>query len=314
MRAGSAVIGCAAPPGGPPRRPRGVRGARTAGVLGGSAPLLVIGLAVSMHLGSAIATGLFERIGQVGALWLRCALAAVLLVALTGSRALRLPRSQRRGVLALGAVLAGMNVCFFEAIARIPLGVASTIEFTGPLLVALAGSRRRADVAWALLAGAGVVLLGSPGAGVDPLGAALAFGSAAFWAAYIVLAKRSVTGAEPLPVLTWTLIVAAALLAAPAGATAGAALWDGRVLAVALAVAALASAVPYLLELLALRIVSAATFSVLLSLEPAIAAVIGLLVLGQALGAVEVAAIGCVVVASAAAARAAIRGPGGDGR
>jgi inner membrane transporter RhtA len=198
-----------------------------------------------------------------------------------------------------------MNACFFEAIARVPLGVASTIEFTGPLLVALAGLRRRSDVAWALLAGLGVVLLGSPGAGVAPLGAAFAFGSAACWAAYIVLAKRLVGGAEPLPVLTATLAVASVVLAGPALATAGGALADGRVLATGLAVAALASAIPYLLELLALRLVSAATFSILLSLEPAIAALIGLVALGQALGAIEVAAVGCVVVASAGAARTA---------
>jgi inner membrane transporter RhtA len=133
----------------------------------------------------------------------------------------------------------------------------------------------------------------------------LAFGSAACWATYILLAKRLVSGAEPLPVLTLTLAVAAVVLTGPALATAGPSLWDGRVLAIGLAVAALASAIPYLLELLALRLVSAATFSILLSLEPAIAALIGLLVLGQALGAVEVAAMGCVVVASAAAARAA---------
>ena len=299
-----------AAPGGPlpPRGPARSRGARAAALAGGSAPLLIIGLAVSMHLGSAIATGLFDRVGPVGALWLRCALAAVLLVAVTGRRALRLERAHWRPVAVLGAVLAAMNVCFFEAIARIPLGVASTIEFTGPLAVAIAGSRRRADVAWALLAGLGVVLLGSPSAGVETTGALLAFGSAACWAAYIVLAKRLMGGAEPLPVLTGTLAVAAVLLTAPATATAGPALWDGRVLAVALAVAALASAIPYLLEFLALRLVSAATFSVLLSLEPAIAALIGLLVLGQMLDALEVAAIGCVVVASAAAARAAARG------
>jgi inner membrane transporter RhtA len=291
----------APPPGGPFRR----GGARAAAVAGGSAPLLVIALAVSMHLGSAIATGLFDEVGPVGALWLRCALAALLLLAVGGRRSLALPRERIGGVAALGAVLAAMNVCFFEAIARIPLGIASTIEFTGPLLVALAGSRRRADVACALLAGLGVALLGSPGADIDPVGAAFVFGSAACWGAYIVLAKRLVGGAEPLPVLTGTLAVAAVLLTVPAGAVAGTALGDGPVLLVALAVAALASAIPYLLELVALRLVSAATFSVLLSLEPAIAAMIGLLVLGQALGTLEVAAIGCVVIASATAARSA---------
>jgi inner membrane transporter RhtA len=304
----AAAVELAAPGGGgPPRRtPPGTLRVRAAAVAGGSAPLLVVALAVSMHLGSAIATGLFDEVGPLGVLWLRCALAALLLVAIFRRRALALPRASRTGVLALGLVLAAMNACFFEAIARIPLGVASTIEFIGPLLVAVAGSRRRLDLGCALLAGAGVALLGSPSADIDAVGALLAFGSAVCWATYIVLAKRMVGGAEPLPVLTFTLIVAAVVLTAPAlSAPDAASLWDGSVLAIGLAVAALASAIPYLLELLALRRVSAATFSILLSLEPAIAALIGLAVLGQALGPAEVVAIGCVVVASAAAARAA---------
>jgi inner membrane transporter RhtA len=298
------IVGIAAP-GGPRRTPPARLRTRAAALAGGSAPLLVVALAVSMHLGSAIATVLFGQVGPLGVLWLRCALAALLLVAIFRRRALALPRPSRTGVLALGVVLAAMNACFFEAIARIPLGVASTIEFTGPLLVAVAGSRRPRDVAFAALAGVGVALLGSPSAHVDTLGAVLAFGSAACWATYILLAKRLIGGAEPLPVLTYTLAVAAVVLTAPALATAGPSLWDGGVLATGLAVAALASAIPYLLELLALRLVSAATFSILLSLEPAIAAAVGLLVLGQALGAVEIAAMGCVVIASAAAARAA---------
>jgi inner membrane transporter RhtA len=297
--------------GGAPRRTPGRLRTRAATLAGGSAPLLVVALAVSMHLGSAIATGLFDEVGPLGVLWLRCALAALLLVAVFRRRALALPRASRTGVIALGVVLAAMNACFFEAIARVPLGVASTIEFVGPLLVAVAGSRRGIDLACALLAGTGVALLGTPSADIDALGALFAFGSAACWAAYIVLAKRLVGGAEPLPVLTFTLAVAALVLAGPALATAGPELADPSVVGTAFAVAALASAIPYLLELLALRLVSAATFSILLSLEPAIAALIGLVVLGQALGAVEIAAMGCVVVASAAAARAT--GPSGGG-
>src|SRR4051812_15616843 len=185
------------------RTPGGVR-TRAAALAGGSAPLLVVALAVSMHLGSAIATGLFGRVDPVGVLWLRCALAALLLVAIFRRRALALPRSSRLGVLALGVVLAAMNACFFEAIARVPLGVASTIEFTGPLLVAVAGSRRPRDVAFAALADVGVALLGSPSAHVDTLGAVLAFSSAACWATYILLAKRLIGGGGPPPGLAYT--------------------------------------------------------------------------------------------------------------
>jgi inner membrane transporter RhtA len=195
MSALPAILDVAAP-GGPRRPPPGWVRARAAAFAGGSAPLLVVGLAISMHLGSAIATGLFGRVGPVGVLWLRCLLAALLLAAIFRGRALALPRASLRGVLALGVVLAAMNACFFEAIARVPLGVASTIEFTGPLLVAVVGSRRPRDVGFALLAGLGVALLGSPSAHVDTLGAVLAFGSAACWATYIVLAKRLVGGAD----------------------------------------------------------------------------------------------------------------------
>src|SRR4051812_41306738 len=173
-----------------------------------------------MHVGSALATGLFGQVGPLGVLWLRCALAALLLAAIFGRRALALPRSSRVGVGVLGVVLAAMNACFFEAIARVPLGVASTIEFTGPLLVAVAGSRRPRDVGCALLAGAGVALLGSPSAGVDPLGAALAVGSAAGWGADILLAQRLGTGAEPLPVFTRALARGGRRLTPPAPAAA----------------------------------------------------------------------------------------------
>src|SRR4051794_40722403 len=215
-----------------------------------------------MHLGSAIAAGLFGRVAPVGVLWLRCALAALLLAAIFRRRALALPRASRPGVLALGVVLAAMNACFFEAIARVPLGVASTIEFTGPLLVAVAGSRRRRDLAVALLAGTGVALLGSPSAHVDTLGALFALGSAACWATYILLAKRLVAGAGPLPVLTFTLAVAAVVLTGPALATAGPSLWGGGVRPPRGAGAAPPAGFPLLLQQLAPRLVSAPAFRI----------------------------------------------------
>jgi inner membrane transporter RhtA len=274
--------------------------------MGGSAPLLVVGVAVSIHTGLAIATTVFDSAGPLGTLWLRTLFAAVLL-GLVARRSLGEVRARWRGIVVLGVVLAAMNLCFFEAIARMPLGLAATIEFLGPLSVAVAGIRRRLDVVWPLLAGVGVALLGSPSVDIPLAGGLFAFASAACWAAYIVLAKRVVTDTAPLPALVLAMTASAVVLTPGALATAPPSMWSWSVIATALAVAVLASAVPYLLELVALRLVTAATFGVLLSLEPAVAAMVGLVVLGQALGSLEVAAIGCVVAASAGAARAAAR-------
>jgi inner membrane transporter RhtA len=281
---------------------RGASGAaRAVWRSGGSAPLLLVAVAISTQAGSAIATRLFASAGVVGTLWLRVSMATVLL-ALLGRGSLRPPPpGSRLTLLGLGAVLTAMNVCFFESIARIPLGVAATIDFVGPLLVALVGSRGRLEAGCALLAGTGVLLLGDPGAHVDGVGMLLALGSGCCWAAYILLAKRAVSRAEPLTVLVSALVVSAALLTPWALTTSGHTRWQGSVLATALAVAVLATALPYVLELLALRRVRAATFGVLLSLEPAVAALVGLLILGQRLGALELVALACVVIASAAA-------------
>ena len=245
--------------------------------------------------------------GPLGFVWLRVGLAALLLLALN-ARALRTAGTRPlRWVIAGGAAVAFMNACFYQAIDRIPLGLATTVEFLGPLAVAVLGSRRALDFLWIALAGAGVALLGSPGVELDPVGLAFAFGAAVGWAAYILLAKRML---EDWPLgtgLSLTLLVAAVLLAPFGLAAGGSDLLDPAVLAVGLAVAVLGSVLPFALELAALRQLTPATFGILLSLEPAVAAFAGALVLSQVPNTVEALAIVLVIAASAGASLGARR-------
>lgn len=276
-------------------------------VLDAPAPLLVVGAAFSVQFGAALATTAFDEVGPLGFVWLRVGLAALILLALN-ARVLRGagPRPLR-WVIAAGAAVAFMNACFYQAIDRIPLGLATTVEFLGPLAVAVIGSRRALDFVWIALAGGGVALLGSPGVELDPVGLAFAFGAAAGWAAYILVAKRML---EDWPVgtgLSVTLLVAAIMLAPLGLAAGGGELLDARVLGVGLAVAVLGSVLPFALELAALRQLSAATFGILLSLEPAVAAFAGAVVLAQVPSAIEAVAIVLVIAASAGASLGARR-------
>jgi inner membrane transporter RhtA len=208
---------------------------------------------------------------------------------------------------AAGVSVAVMNACFYQAIDRIPLGLATTVEFLGPLAVAVLGSRRALDFLWIGLAGAGIALLGSPSVELDPVGLAFAFGAAASWAAYIVLAKRMLDDWPVGSGLSLTLLVAALLLAPFGLAADGGNLLDWSVLGIGLAVAVLGSVLPFTLELAALRQLSAATFGILLSLEPAVAALAGAVVLSQVPSPVEAVAIVLVVAASAGASWGARR-------
>jgi inner membrane transporter RhtA len=193
-----------------------------------------------------------------------------------------------------------MNLCFYEAIDRIPLGIAVTIEFVGPLAVALAGSRSRLDVLWALLAAAGVALLGGFGAS-DTVGVLLALVAGGFWAAYILLNARIGQTFEGGDGLAIAMAIAIVPLIPFGIVDAGARLFDPEFLAVGFGVAMLSSVVPYSLELEALRRMRPAVFGVLMSVEPAMAALAGLVVIGQGLSVVDVAAIALVVTASAGA-------------
>jgi inner membrane transporter RhtA len=214
-------------------------------------------------------------------------------------------------VLAFGACLAGMNWAFYEAIDRIPLGIAVTLEFLGPLAVAVAGSRRALDLVWVLLAGAGVFLLSGAGGrtgGLDGVGVACALTAGTLWGAYILVSARTGRAFAGTSGLALAMPVAA-LITAPAGiAQAGTALLHPGLLASAVVVALASSVIPYSLELEALRRLPARVFGVLMSLEPAAGAQAGLLVLGQALAGREWVAIALVVVAGAGAAAASLDG------
>jgi inner membrane transporter RhtA len=268
---------------------------------------LVLGAVFSVQAGGALATTLFDDVGPVGAVFLRSLFGAVVLAAIWRPRiGAASPTSLRLAAL-FGLSLAGMNLCFYLALDRLPLGIAVTFEFTGPLAVALAGSRRALDVLWAALAALGILLLsgGFGDSGVDALGVVFALAAGAFWAIYILLGARvgrTFPGGTGLAI---AMVVSALLLLVPGVAAAGTAALALGVLATGAGVGLLSSVIPYSLELEALRRLPTGVFGVLMSLEPAVAALIGFLALDQGLAAVEIAAIGCVVVASAGALRAA---------
>ena len=206
-----------------------------------------------------------------------------------------------------------MNYAFYEALDRLPLGVAVTLEFVGPLGVAVSGSRRALDLLWVALAAAGILLLADGGGGdTDALGVVLALTAGAFWAAYILIAARVGQALPGGAGLTLAMVIASAMLIPVGVADAGGALFEPEVLAIGAGVAMLSSAIPYSLELEALRRLPAHVFGVLMSLEPAMAALAGLVVLGEVLGAREIVAIGLVVAASAGAARSAVTPPSHD--
>lgn len=267
--------------------------------------VLVLGAVASVQVGASLAKTLFDDVGPGGTVLLRILLAAVILVVLWRPDVRGRPRAEWGLIAAFGLCLAGMNFAFYEALDRIPLGIAVTFEFVGPLGVAVYGSRRALDVLWVVLAGAGIALLADPNGGFDGVGVALALLAGGFWAAYILVSARMGKTTPGGSSLALAMVVASVLVLPFGVAEGGADLIDPAVLGMGLGVAILSSAIPYSLEFEALRRLPAAVFGVLMSLEPAMAALAGFVVLGEVLDARELAAIGLVVVASAGAARGA---------
>jgi len=260
---------------------------------------LVLLAVTSLQVGAAFAVELFDELGPAGAAFGRLAFAAVILVAWWRPKVRGTPI---RTAVAFGLTLGAMNLCIYEAMDRIPLGVAVTFEFLGPLGVAVAGSRKPLDLLWVVFAAAGIVLLADySGGSLDALGVAFALAAGALWAGYIVLGQRTgalFPGGSGLAVA----MVAGAVLVAPFGiADAGGELLRPELLGAVLAVALASSVLPYSLELEALRRLPQRVFGVLMSLEPAVAALAGFAVLGQGLAARDWLAIGLVVIASAGA-------------
>ncbi len=265
-------------------------------------PAVLLGV-VSVQGGAAIAKGMFPVLGAPGTAGIRVILSALMLLAAFRPRVARFTAAQWRAVIPYGVILGMMNLVFYLAISRIPLGLGVTLEFVGPLGVAVAGSRRALDVVWVVLAAAGIALIAPwSGGGVDPLGVAMALGAGACWAAYIVLGGRVSRvipggaavavgmGIATLAVLPFTL------------ASGDLARLTPRLLAAGMGVALLSSAVPYTLEMAALKALPARTFGILMSLEPAVAALCGLVFLREMLTLPQWLAVVLVIAASAGAA------------
>jgi inner membrane transporter RhtA len=267
-----------------------------------SGAALALGSMSCVQLGLAASIQLFDRVGPAGAAWLRLAWAAVLLLLLGRPRPSHFSRAGLLACLALGVVTAGLTLFFMAAVARLPLGTASALEFLGPLGVAMArGGRGR--LRWPALAGAGVVLLTEPWhGGADPVGVVLALAAAACWAAYILLTQRVGDEVAGLRGLAVSMSVAAAVATVAVGPSVVGHL-GVDVLVLGLGLAVLLPVVPFSLELLALRRLTSAAFGTLMSLEPAIALLVGLVALRQVPGWAPLAGVGFVVVAGAGAAR-----------
>jgi inner membrane transporter RhtA len=270
------------------------------------AMVLVLGAISSVQFGAALAKTLFDEIGAGGTVFVRVLFAALVLALIWRPRVAGLGR--REGLLAVlfGVTLAGMNLAFYSALDRIPLGITVTLEFVGPLGVAVAGSRGPLDLLWVGLAAAGILLLSDFGTtDLDGLGVALALFAGCLWAAYILLSARVGQVFPGGSGLALAMVVAAVLLCPVGVADAGADLFLPWILAAGAAVAILSSVIPYSLELEALRRIPPGVFGVLMSLEPAVAALAGLVVLGEELVPRELVAILLVVAASAGAASGA---------
>jgi inner membrane transporter RhtA len=267
---------------------------------------LVLCGVTSIQFGAALAATMFDDLGAAGTSVLRLGFAALILLALMRPRVRGRSARDLRLVALFGLTLGGMNLFFYEALDRIPLGVAVTIEFAGPLGVAVFTSRRRLDLVWAGLAALGIVLLSNPfGAGIDTVGLVLILAAAACWAAYILIAQRATAVYDGSEGLALAMVVAALVPLAPGIAEAGATLLEPQWLALGACVALASSVIPYSLETEALRRLPAGVFGVLMSLEPAVAALAGFIVLGQSLGARDLVAMALVVIASVGSSRTA---------
>ncbi len=263
------------------------------------APLFTLASMTSVQLGAGLSKPLMEVLGPMGTTWLRLAFAAVILAAISRPRVFSYTAAQWRAAALLGVTMAGMTLCYFQAVTRIPLGLATSIDFLGPLAVAAFGMRRLRHLIWPALAAVGVVMLVRDRAGwtVDLVGAGFALGAATGWACYIILMKRVGSAFSGLEGLSMSFIFAA-IAALPFGfhqAVAGAT--PLYVLAAA-GLAVLVPLLPFALEMQALRRMTTRVFGVLMSAEPAIGALVGMAVLGQHLSLLQWSGLLCVTIAS----------------
>ncbi|MEU9286346.1 EamA family transporter [Streptomyces sp. NPDC048275] len=288
-------------------------GAAPASTTGGGAPGrrgalgpvgLVLAGGISVQFGGALAVTLMPRAGALGVVTLRLLVAAIVLLVVCRPKVRGHSRADWGTVVVFGITMAAMNGLFYQSVARIPLGPAVTLEVLGPLILSVLASRRAVNLVWAGLALGGVFLLGGGGfSSLDPAGVAFALSAGAMWAAYIVFSARTGRRFPQADGLALAMVVAAVLFLPLGIIESGTRLLDPTTVALGAAVAVLSSVLPYTLELLALRRLPASTFAIMMSLEPAIAATAGFLILDQALSTTEAVAIALVIGASMGAVR-----------
>jgi len=264
-------------------------------------PVAVILIAMmSIQSGASLAKSLFPLVGAPGVTALRIALGTLILVVIFKPWRLRFKKEQRLPLLFYGLALGGMNYMFYLSIQTIPLGIAVALEFTGPLAVALFSSRRPVDFIWVVLAVLGLwflLPLGQSVSQIDLTGAALALGAGACWAVYILTGQRAGEEHGPATVALGSLI--AAVIFVPIGmAQATDSIWQWSILPVGLAVAILSTALPYSLEMIALTRLPTRIFGTLMSMEPALAAISGMIFLGETLTLVQTLALCSIIAAS----------------
>jgi inner membrane transporter RhtA len=268
--------------------------------------LVVFGIA-SVQLGAAIAKTVFDDAAPLTLVWLRLATSALVLGALVRPTLRGRTREDWQVAIAFGVVLGTMNWAIYESFARIPLGIAVTIEFLGPLGLAIVGSRRPRDLVWVALAAIGVGLLGIERGDLNVAGVAFALLAAAAWTAYILLSANTGRRWPGLDGLTVASVVATVMMAPFLVAFSGRGLDDPRVVALGALIGLLSSVIPYSCEITALRTIRPSVFGILMSIEPAAAALAGMLVVGEFLAPLQWLAIACVIAASVGATRSESR-------
>lgn len=275
-----------------------------------SAVGLIIGGLVAQEVGASIAVLVFPQVGPAGMVTLRLVFSAAILMIVARPRLRGIPGRSWIVVVLFGVALGGMNLLFYEALARLDLGPTVTIEVLGPLVLSVILARRAIAWLWAGLAFAGVVLLSQGGLGhLDAIGVLFALGAALGWAGYILASRATGKHFEGLGGLAIAMVIGA-IITLPFGVSqAGATLLEPQILLLGLAVAVLSSAIPYALELVALRRVKAETFSIVIASSPAIATLAGFVILGQAIGWLQAVGIALVIAASIGAVRLAPRNP-----
>ena len=262
----------------------------------------VIGSILSVQIGAAVAKGMFPVLGSAGTTTIRIGLSALILIAVNRPGLRKLSRIQWNAVISYGLCLGAMNGIYYLALSRIPLGMAVTLEFIGPLLLAVIGSKRKIEFLWVLLAAAGIALIAPwNGKGIDLFGASMALLAGAFWAGYIVLGSRTSAVLEGSQAVTIGMIFATLVILPFGIAGGGLANFKPDMILPGLALALFSSAIPFSLEIYALKHIPAKTFSILMSLEPAVAAICGVIFLKEFLSVSEWIAVALVVIASAGA-------------